>query len=189
MQVSFSTFVSSMLVNLNQYRGTVGVFNNRNIAFCNFYDIRYSQSFRNCIILFFLILFSAYLFIPLECLKSSFLSLLRVTFRTIHTSLSLILCIRILLLYTNHFWLYKIALKFSGDIEESTGPKPSSNQRFFICHWNLNSISAHNYINIFLLITYTFTHKFDVICFHETYLESDTSDDNDNLKTAGYNSV
>ena len=94
----------------------------------------------------------------------------------------------IIIIYQS-FWLYKIALKFSGDIEESTGPKPNSNQRFFICHWNLNSISAHNYINIFLLITYTFTHKFDVICFHETYLESDTSDDNDNLKTAGYNSV
>ena len=35
----FSTFVSSIPVNLNQYRGTLGVFDNRNIAICNFCNI------------------------------------------------------------------------------------------------------------------------------------------------------
>ena len=44
----FSTIVSSMLVNLNQYRGAASVFNNSNIAFCNFCNIWYSQSFQNC---------------------------------------------------------------------------------------------------------------------------------------------
>ena len=37
-----------MLVNLNQYRATVGVFNNHNSAQCNSYDIGYSQSFQDC---------------------------------------------------------------------------------------------------------------------------------------------
>ena len=41
----FSTFVSLIPVNLNHYRGTVGVFNNHNIAICNFCNIWYSQSF------------------------------------------------------------------------------------------------------------------------------------------------
>ena len=35
----FSTFVSLILFNLNQYRGTVGVLNNLNIAICNFCNI------------------------------------------------------------------------------------------------------------------------------------------------------
>ena len=69
-----------------------------------------------------------------------------------------------------------------GDIEENSGPKPSSNQGFSVCHSNLNSISAHNYIKVSLLRAYISTHKFDVICISETYLDSDTSDDDDNLK-------
>ena len=105
------------------------------------------------------------------------------------TCLNLILYISILVLYANCFWLDKIVLKLSGDIEENPGPKPISNQSFSICHWNLNSISAHNYIKVSLLRAYISTHKFDVICISETYLDSDTSDDDDNLKIAGYNLI
>ena len=94
-----------------------------------------------------------------------------------------------MLLYVNHFWLYEIVLKLGGDIKENPRPKPSSNQSFFICHWNLSSISAHNYIKISLLRAHISTHKFDVICISETYLDSDTSDDDDNLKIAGYNLI
>ena len=119
-------------------------------------------------------------------MKSSFLSSLRVKCRIIHACLNLILYISILLLYANHFWLYEIVLKLSGDIEENPGPKPSSNQSFCICQWNLNSISAHNYIKVSLLRAYTSTHKFDIICISKTYLDSDTSDDDINLKIAGY---
>ena len=102
----FSTFVSSMPVNLNQYRGTVGVFNNHSIAFCNFCNMWYSKSFRKCsTFIFFNEIFScaAYLFALLECLKSSFLSSLRVQFRSIHSCLNLILCIILILLYDDHF--------------------------------------------------------------------------------------
>ena len=73
----FSTFVSLMPVNLNQYRGAVGVFNNHNIAICNLCNIWYSQSFQNCSnFIFFNAIFicSTYLFTLQECLKSSFLS-------------------------------------------------------------------------------------------------------------------
>ena len=53
----------------------------------------------------------------------------------------------------------------------------------------MNNISAHNYIKVSLLRAYISTHKFDVICISETYLDSDTSDDDDNLKIAGYNLI
>ena len=181
-----------MPVNLNQYRGTVAVFNNHNIAICNLCNIWYSQSFRNCsTFIFFNAIFicSAYLFTLQECLKSSFLSSLRAKRPTIHTCLNLILYISILVLYANHFWLDEIVLKLSGDIEENPGPKPGSNQSFSICHRNLNIISAHNYIKVSLLRAYISTHKFDVICISETYLDSDTSDDDNNLKIVGYNLI
>ena len=59
----------------------------------------------------------------------------------------------------------------------------SSNQSFSVCYWNLNSsISAHNYIKISLLRAYISTHKWDVICISETYLDSETSDNDDDLK-------
>ena len=57
-KVYFSTFVSSMSVDLSQFRGTVGVFHNRNIAFCNFRSIWYSQTFQNCSTFVFLMQFS-----------------------------------------------------------------------------------------------------------------------------------
>ena len=181
-----------MPVNLTHYREAMAVLSNHNIGLCNFCNIWYSKSFRNCsIFIFFNVIFlcAAYLFAFLECLKSSILSSLRVKFRTVHTCFNLILYICILLLYANHFWFYKIVLKLSGDIEENPEPKPSSNQSFCICHWNLNSISVHNYVKISLLRAYISTHKFDVICISETYLDSDTSDDDDNLKIAGYNLI
>ena len=57
------------------------------------------------------------------------------------------------------------------------------------CHWNLNSISAHNYIKVSLLRAHISTHKFDVISISETYRDSNTTDDDDNLKIAGYNLI
>ena len=188
----FSTFVSSMPDNLNQYRGIVSVFNNRKITICNLRNIWYSQSFRNCSTFIFfntIFIWSAYLFTLQGCLKSSFLSSLRVKRRTIHACLNLFLYVSIQLIYANHLWLDEVVLKFSGDIEENPGPKPSSNQIFSICHWNLNRISAHNYIKVSLLRPYISTLKFDVICISKTYLDSDTSVDDYNLNIAGYNLI
>ena len=89
-------------------------------------------------------------------------------------------------LYVNHFWFSKIVLKVSGGVEENPGPKPSSSQSFSICHCDLNSISAHNYIKLSLLRAYVSTYKYDVICISETYLDSDTSTADENLEIAGY---
>ena len=48
----FSTFVSSMLLNLNQYRGAASVFNNGNIAFCNFVMYGIANHFEIAVILY-----------------------------------------------------------------------------------------------------------------------------------------
>ena len=53
--------------------------------------------------------------------------------------------------YVHHIWLYFIIIKLRSDIEESPGTKRYSNQSFSICHWNFNSITAHNYLKISLI--------------------------------------
>ena len=49
----------------------------------------------------------------------------------------------------------------------------------------MNSISAHNYIKLSLLRAYVSTHKFDLICISETYLNSDASTFDENLEVVG----
>ena len=44
----------------------------------------------------------------------------------------------------------------------------------------------HKYIKLSLLRTHASTHKFDVICISETYLNSDTSTVDENLEIGGY---
>ena len=63
------------------------------------------------------------------------------------------------------------SLELSGDIEFNPGSKPDSSQSFSISHWNLDSMSAHNYSKISLLTAYISIHDFD-ICLSETYLTS-----------------
>ena len=58
----------------------------------------------------------------------------------------------------------------------------------FFFHWNLISISAYNFIKISLLKTYIATHKLDVICLSETYLDSSISNNDKNLEIPGYDS-
>ena len=86
------------------------------------------------------------------------------------------------------YLLYHIRLiKFCGDIELNPGPKPSSFKYFSICHWNLNSITSHDFLKVKLLTAYNVMHKFDIICISESYLNSDTSSNDNNLNIPGYN--
>ena len=82
--------------------------------------------------------------------------------------------------------VYLILTKRSGDTEQNPGSKSNSSQSFFICHWNLISISAHDFIKISHLKTYIATRKLDVICLSETYLDSSISNYDDNLEIPGY---
>ena len=83
-------------------------------------------------------------------------------------------------------WFRPFLILLSGDIETNPSPKPISGQSFSICHWNLSSISAHNYNKISLLTAYVLVHNFDITCLSETYLNSETPTDDQNLEIPGY---
>ena len=77
----------------------------------------------------------------------------------------------------------------SAGVELNPGPKRASTSNISICQWNLNSISAHNYTKLFLLKAYIAIPKFDIICLSETYLDSSTTSDDDDLAISGYNLI
>ena len=79
-------------------------------------------------------------------------------------------------------WYFFCLLELSGDIEFNPRLKPDSSQSSSICHWNLNSMSAHNYSKISFLTAYISIHDFDLICLSEAYLKS-TTDINDGNAT------
>ena len=72
---------------------------------------------------------------------------------------------------------------------KSGRPKRNSSKAFLIYHWNLNSVSAHNHAKVFLLKAYIAIHMFDIICISETYLDSSTPSDDNNLQIYGYTLV
>ena len=68
---------------------------------------------------------------------------------------------RLLLCYGIFFRL----LGLSGDIVFNPRPKPDPSQSFSICHWDLHSVSAHNYSKISLLTAYISINDFDINMF------------------------
>ena len=93
------------------------------------------------------------------------------------------------MILTDNLWYVFNLIKLSGDIEESPSPKLNFSQKLSICHWNLNSIAAHNFIKVSLLIAYNSIHKYNIICFSETYLDSSMVLGDDSLEIPGYNVV
>ena len=66
------------------------------------------------------------------------------------------------------------------------GLRPSFGQSFSICHWNLNSVAAHNLSKIYLLKVYNVIYTYNIICLSEVYLHHDTFFNDDNLRIAGF---
>ena len=63
--------------------------------------------------------------------------------------------------------------------------EPNPETLFSVCHWNLNSISAHNYSKVSLLKASLTIHTFDIVRLSQRYLDSNTAPDNGNLKFHG----
>ena len=80
-----------------------------------------------------------------------------------------------------------VLLQCHGDIELNPGPKNLKTTLFSVCHWNLNSLTAHNYSKLTQLKAYISMYKYDCICLSETYLDSTTPDNL--LEIDGYNLV
>ena len=87
------------------------------------------------------------------------------------------------------FWLQSFWVLLNGDAEVNQGPTRIPNASLLICHCNLNSIFAHNYIKLSLLRVYFVFDKFYILCLSEMYLNSSNSPDDDTLEISRYNLV
>ena len=65
-----------------------------------------------------------------------------------------------------------IILQCHGDIESNPGPRKLKTNLYSVCHWNLNSLPAHNISKLAQLKTYISVYKYDFICLSETYLST-----------------
>ena len=82
---------------------------------------------------------------------------------------------------------FVLSLQCHGDIEKNPGPRKLKKKSLSVCHWNLNSLPAHNFSRLTQLKAYISMYKHDFICLSETYLDSSVSDSL--LKIDGYNLV
>ena len=73
-------------------------------------------------------------------------------------------------------------LLLHGDIESNPGPRNSKNHLPSFCHWNLNSLPAHNFSKVWLLKAYNAIYQYDVICLSKTYLDSSILSDHVSLE-------
>ena len=73
------------------------------------------------------------------------------------------------------------------NIEINPGPKKKQPKYFSCCHWNVNSLLAHNKIS--LLTVYNAIHQYDVIFVLETFLDSSVSLGDHNLSIQGYSLI
>ena len=174
-----------ILVSLTQYRGTVGIFNNR-LFFCalkykNFSLIIHSQDHcfldfdfhHNDIRFTFFLIFLMLLTLNCKTYKSSiYFSVLSFLIIAVNVSIAT--------------WVYSILISLSGDVQLNLGPKYKFDVNFSKCHRYLNSIAAHNYANVFLLKAYNAVYKFEIIRISKTYLETTITSDDGNLEILGY---
>ena len=186
-------YLFSMPVSLAQWCGKIGAFCNNTLTFSK-------------ISIFYLLLSLSYgsIFFRSDVIKLSLLIISLILSgiiffnfkkcRKINRKIGVYLFTTIYLLIISnlleHLWVGSRIISLSGDIEINPGPKLNAlNRCFSICHWNLNSISAHMFTKVSLLSAYSSVHKFDIICLSETYLNSETPSDDVNLEIAGYNLV
>ena len=88
-------------------------------------------------------------------------------------------------MFIQFIWVHDLLIRQSGDIEMNPEPKSNPCHSFSMCHWNLNSLTAHNYLKVSLLRAYVAIRKFDVVCLSETYLDSPNLSDDDNFNLPG----
>ena len=83
---------------------------------------------------------------------------------------------------------YLNLLLLCGDVELNPGPSAKDSYscyNFSLCHWNLNSITAHDFSKVSLLEAFNAVHKFDIFCLTETYLDNTVPSDELKLQLDG----
>ena len=146
-----------MAVNMNQYRWTVGVFNNRKLSLKKTHGPSLQKNHLKTHLIE-IVIFPRVLTVRYAVSLSS-----AQTIRFLCRSLFHSFYFMSVLSYIHNVWLYSLAIKLSGNIEEKPGPKANSCDFLSICHWNLNSIYAHNFMKLSLLRAYISINKIDLI--------------------------
>ena len=82
--------------------------------------------------------------------------------------------ISLILLNLFYSLFYQILLLLHGDVETNPGPNKKYNP-FTCCHWNVNSLIAHNMVKLSSIAASNTIHKYDFICISETYLDSSSN--------------
>ena len=166
-----------MPVSVDQWRGEVGNLNNRvasNFLFCTYDICSAYRKLMASVAMFFQTIINLFLLTSYYKFYS---------FRVRNVSVSFLYLI---IWYDFAAWYIPFSILLSGNTETNPGPKSIAGQGFSICHWNLNSISAHNFTKISFLTAYVLVHNFDIIFLSETYLNSKISTDDKNLEIPGY---
>ena len=136
-----SFYYLKMPVNLIQYRGAVGTFNTRmsirsckRFSFLNYVSINSFQSYSLSTFILFVFLFLGLKYNGHKISMKSFVWFYFLMGVLLNSSL----------------WLQIPLILLSGGVEINPGPKRTPKENLSICHCNLNSISAHNYVNLSL---------------------------------------
>ena len=77
------------------------------------------------------------------------------------------------------FWWLSKLLNISGNVHTNPGPGPNPRYEGLLkfMHWNVNSLSAHDFIRIPLIQSLNSHNDYDIIAITETALNRDTPDD------------
>ena len=93
--------------------------------------------------------------------------------------------ISLILLNLFYSLFYQILLLLHGDVETNPGPNKKY-KPFTCCHWNVNSLTAHNMVKLSSIAVYNTIHKYNFICISETYLDSSVRTDDRDIWINGY---
>ena len=150
--------VLKVSVNAVQHRVTVGIFNNRKLIINLRFELpscsKLSNNLPNYDASFISLLF--YIFLIAFLFSKGYVSKIS---RKLYISIFLLFNILLGVLV----WLCSCLIILRGDVEVNSGPKNSVSECLSIYHWNLNSISAHDYSKLFLLKASISVHKLDII--------------------------
>ena len=132
-----SSYYLKMPVNLTQYCGAVyarkSMFqrSRKTFSFLNYVNINSFQSYSLSTFILFVFLFLGLKYNGHKISMKFFVWFLLLIGFSLNTS----------------FWLQILLVLLSGDIEINPSLKSTPKASLSMCHWNLNSISAHNYVN------------------------------------------
>ena len=138
-----------MPINVNQWHMEIGNFNNSiSNSLCD-YIFYLNKSLTVIAYLLYAVLFKH--IVNWTLVLAIFNAFFRTKVNIINIYLGRILYWNILSSFMLNIWYCKCLLRLSGE--------PNFCKSFSICHWNLNSITSHNFIKVSLLTAYNSIHK------------------------------